>query len=421
METIGGGAEPDVLDELRLRLKSLDEVCLTNLEAGLEAMTGGDLTHGVFARTTPLDVEPSDARLAELVAVFNSMLAKAQHALAGYEIIRAQLRAALGDQSCLVPLTERLQSLDAHCLTSLQVGLGAVADGDLTVGVAPVTTPITAERGEIGDLALLFNGMLDKAQGSITSYETMRRQTAGMIGEIADTSEMLERASGQMAIVAEESGRAVAGIAVTMDGVARGSTEQAESARTVRSAVAEAAAAVADLGAKSQEVSHIVDTIGTIASQTNMLALNAAIEAARAGDQGRGFAVVAEEVRKLAEGSAVSASSIAHIVGDIQVQTDRAVNAMSGVQEDVATVATRRGGERGGGGAGLGGDARDLGGHRGGRRHRRRGPARRPVADRDGRPLHDLTRLTPVGPPGRRGAAKWPRGQGQVDPGCAAE
>lgn len=100
------------------------------------------------------------------------------------------------------------------------------------------------------------------------------------------------------------------------------------------------------LGARSQEIGTIVDTISGIAGQTNLLALNAAIEAARAGEHGRGFAVVAEEVRKLAEQSQVAAHQIAELIGTIQADTTSAVTSMQGgsvaVAEGVQSVENLR-------------------------------------------------------------------------------
>ncbi len=80
--------------------------------------------------------------------------------------------------------------------------------------------------------------------------------------------------------------------------------------------------AVADeifiLAENSNKISSITDTIRAITEQTNLLALNASIEAARAGEAGKGFAVVANEVRKLAEQSAASASEIYLVISDIK-------------------------------------------------------------------------------------------------------
>jgi methyl-accepting chemotaxis protein len=85
----------------------------------------------------------------------------------------------------------------------------------------------------------------------------------------------------------------------------------------------------------SSGIVQAVNVIQEIANQTNLLSLNAAIEAAKAGEQGKGFSVVAEEVRKLAERSAIAAEEIEKLIIDTQKAISTGVATVGGIAEMV--------------------------------------------------------------------------------------
>ena len=72
--------------------------------------------------------------------------------------------------------------------------------------------------------------------------------------------------------------------------------------------------AMNDIDRTAQEINKIIDSIESIAAQTNLLSLNASIESARAGEAGRGFAVVANEVSALAGQSAEAAKNSSSLI-----------------------------------------------------------------------------------------------------------
>lgn len=102
----------------------------------------------------------------------------------------------------------------------------------------------------------------------------------------------------------------------------------------IDSIVQEAVVKMETLNKGTNEIGKLIGIIKDVANQTNLLALNAAIEAARAGEHGRGFAVVADEVRKLSDRVAESVQDITTLVENVQDESDLVVDSLqAGYQE----------------------------------------------------------------------------------------
>lgn len=172
---------------------------------------------------------------------------------------------------------------------------------------AQVVTSIADSINGIAELSVSQNKNVDSASSALNS----------IISGVNDVAELAKQTASHASQVGTTVNQGIEGINVISQHIDR-----------VEAMVSTSADQVDTLGHRSEEIGQIVETIVNISGQTNLLALNAAIEAARAGEHGRGFAVVAEEIRKLAEDSQEAAQHIAELIGSIQAETKKAVDAM---------------------------------------------------------------------------------------------
>lgn len=238
-----------------------------------------------------------------------------------------------------------------------------IASLDLT---QDVPSKFLKKKDEIGDLAKALQTIMDE----------LRK----IVAEISNTSSQVLAASEELSSASQQSASASEEISHTISEIARGASDQAQhtqegsiNANELGKIIEEDQQYMKILNQRSNNISKIVgdgllemknlqkitedsnaasrevgnviiqtnesskkigqasSVISSIAQQTNLLALNAAIEAARAGSAGKGFAVVAEEIKNLAQQSALSTKEIDEVVSELQINSENAVKTMEKV------------------------------------------------------------------------------------------
>ncbi|CAG2130388.1 Methyl-accepting chemotaxis protein I [Cupriavidus yeoncheonensis] len=205
-----------------------------------------------------------------------------------------------------------------------------VARGDLSTQID------TRGKDEIAALMHALRDMQHSLSEVVGLVRTNAEGVAAASAQIANGNFDLSARTEQQAASLEQTAASMDELTATVRTNAE-NVEQASHQTTVARDIArrsadvmgDVVATMQEIADRSAKVADIVGVIEGIAFQTNLLALNAAVEAARAGEQGRGFAVVANEVRTLAQRSAVASREIKALI-DVAVERVAAGHALVG-------------------------------------------------------------------------------------------
>jgi methyl-accepting chemotaxis protein len=241
----------------------------------------------------------------------------------------------------------------------------AIAGGDLTTSVQG------DDRHEVGRLLGAFGGMarslggligriktagerlatveadaaaaLSRQDRAVRSFSGSAHEISAAVTEISSTSEQLLDATGTVKDVAREA----ASVAEEGRGGLESMTASMEQLDAAMNAFTRKLATISQ---RAGGITSVVTTISKVAEQTNLLSVNATIEAEKAGESGRGFRIVAQEIRRLADQTALATKDIERMVREMQaavasgtMEMDRFRNEVSARIGEVAQVSEKLG------------------------------------------------------------------------------
>lgn len=235
-------------------------------------------------------------------------------------------------------------------IASVLSGMQKMGEGELTHRIAEhnndefgtIIKGFNSMAESLKELVLQTQGSAVQLATSITELAATSKQQQATVTETAATTAEIGATSKQIAATAKQLLQTVNETAETADQTARlAQTSQTSVSnmddvmRQLSSAAEMVSGKLALLNERATGINQVVITIMKVADQTNLLSLNAAIEAEKAGEYGKGFTVVANEIRRLADQTAIATFDIEQMVREIQSAVAAGVMGIDKFSEEV--------------------------------------------------------------------------------------
>jgi len=224
-----------------------------------------------------------------------------------------------------------------------EVGRLLGACGRMTQSLGGLVRRIQSAGERLSVVEAEAAGALARQDRVVRSFSGSTAEISTAVAEISATSEKLLEATSEVTTAAREAARVA-------DEGRGGLASMTASMQHLDDTMNAFTRKLATISQRASGITSVVTAIAKVADQTNLLSVNATIEAEKAGESGRGFRIVAQEIRRLADQTALATKDIERMVRDMQaavssgtMEMDRFRNEVSLRIAEVADVSDKLG------------------------------------------------------------------------------